>query len=132
MSYCNPAVLSMGEQGHYGLDSQRVEEVIGGFIGQVGPTCLAYTGAYSLTGTPGTASATLSWTDPFSTETGWLVEQRQKNGQFKQVKSLPAERDRRHPHRAQARPQPLPHPRQVQAGLRRLLGRRDGHRSLTG
>ena len=90
MSYCHPAVLSMGEQGHYGLDSQRVEEVIGGFIGQVGPTCLSYAGAYSLTGTPGTASATLSWTDPFSTETGWIVEQRQKSGQFKQVKLLPA------------------------------------------
>jgi hypothetical protein len=90
MSYCTPAVLDMGEQGHYGLDSQRVEGVIGDFIGQVGPTCLSYAGAYSLTGAAGPASATLSWTDPFTTETGWLIEQRQKSGKFTQVKLLPA------------------------------------------
>lgn len=90
MSYCSPNNLSLGEPGRFGVDSQRVEEVIGGFVGQVGPTCLSYSGAYSLTGEAGTASATLTWTDPFPTETNWLVEQLQKNGKFKQVKSLPA------------------------------------------
>ena len=89
MSYCSPNNLSLGEPGHFGVDSQRVEEVIGGFVGHVGPTCLSYSGAYSLAGEAGTASATLTWTDPFPTETNWLVEQLQKNGKFKQVKSLP-------------------------------------------
>jgi hypothetical protein len=91
MSYCGGAALSMGEPGRYGLDSQRVVQVIRGFVDEVGPTCLAVTGdAYKLTGQAGTASATLSWADPFPTEKNWLVEQRQPNGKFKQVKSLPA------------------------------------------
>ena len=90
MSYCDRASLSMGEPGRFGVDSQRVEEVIGAFVGQVGPTCLGYTGAYALTAAADTASATLAWTDPFSTETGWLVEQRQKTGKFAQIRALPA------------------------------------------
>jgi hypothetical protein len=90
MSYCDPVNFSMGEPGRFGLDSQRVEEVIGAFVGEVGPTCLGYTGAYALTGAAGPGSATLSWTDPFSTETGWLVEQRQKTGKFVQIRTLPA------------------------------------------
>jgi hypothetical protein len=47
-------------------------------------------GAYALTGAAGASSATLAWTDPFSTETGWLVEQRQKTGKFTQIRTLPA------------------------------------------
>jgi hypothetical protein len=91
MSYCAPASLSMGEPGRFGLDSQRVEQVIRGFVDTVGPSCLAVTGdAYDLTGQAGTASATLSWTDPFPSEKNWLVEQRLSTGKFKQVKSLPA------------------------------------------
>ncbi len=92
MSYCSRTTLSMGEPGQFGLDSQRVVQVIRGFVDAVGPSCLAVTGgdAYALTGQAGTASATLSWTDPFSTEKNWLVEQRLPNGKFKQVKSLPA------------------------------------------
>jgi hypothetical protein len=92
MSYCSRTTLSMGEPGRFGLDSQRVVQVIRGFVDAVGPSCLAVTGgdSYALTGEAGTASATLSWTDPFSTEKNWLVEQRLPNGRFKQVKSLPA------------------------------------------
>ncbi len=91
MSYCGQATLSMGEPGRFGLDSQRVVQVIRGFVDTVGPSCLAITGdAYHLTGQADTASATLSWTDPFSTEKNWLVEQRLPTGKFKQVKSLPA------------------------------------------
>jgi hypothetical protein len=91
MSYCTPSFLSMGEPGRYGLDSQRVVEVIGGFLGSVAPTCLERTNdPYALTGEGAPGSATLSWVDPFSTETAWIVEQRLANGKFKQVKSLPA------------------------------------------
>ena len=91
MSYCGQSTLSMGEPGRFGLDSQRVVQVIRGFVDTVGPSCLAITGdAYHLTGQGDTASATLSWTDPFSTEKNWLVEQRLSTGKFKQVKSLPA------------------------------------------
>lgn len=91
MSYCNPSFLSLGEPGRYGLDSQRVVEVMGGFVGSVAPACLARTNdPYALTGEGAPGSATLSWVDPFSTETAWIVEQRLANGKFKQVKSLPA------------------------------------------
>jgi len=66
-------------------------EVIGRFVGSVAPTCLARTNdPYALTGEGAPGSATLSWVDPFSTETAWIVEQRLANGKFKQVKSLPA------------------------------------------
>jgi len=44
---------------------------------------------FSLAGQGDTGSATLTWTDPFSNESNWLVEQLQPNGKFKQVKSLP-------------------------------------------
>jgi hypothetical protein len=91
MSYCNPSNLSMGEVGKYGLDSERVETVIRGFVDTVGATCLVRTSdPFALTGTAGTGRALLSWIDPFSTESNWLVEQLQSNGKFKQVKSLPA------------------------------------------
>ena len=91
MSYCAPAALSMGDSGRYGVDSQRVEEVIHGFVDRVGPACLQRTNdPYALAGEAAPSSATLSWIDPFGTETNWLVEQRLANGKFKQVKSLPA------------------------------------------
>lgn len=92
MSYCNRYTLSLGEAGRFGNDSQRVEEVIRGLVDEVGPSCLVRTNdPFALAGesaAPG--SATLSWVDPFSNETNWLVEQRLPNGKFKQVKSLPA------------------------------------------
>jgi hypothetical protein len=91
MSYCGPVTLSMGEPGRFGVDSQRVEEVIRRLVDTVGPGCLLRTGdPYALAGEAGTRSVTLSWSDPFSTESNWLVEQRLANGKFKQVKSLPA------------------------------------------
>jgi len=90
MSYCLPFTLSMGEPGRFGVDSERVVQVIRNFVDVVGPTCLTRTGdPYTLAGTPGTGSVKLSWRDPFSTETNWLVEQL-VNGKYKQVKSLPA------------------------------------------
>ncbi|MFL6195562.1 MAG: M12 family metallo-peptidase [Thermoanaerobaculia bacterium] len=91
MSYCSPVNLSMGEPGRYGVDSQRVEEVIRGLVESVGPACLKVTGdPFDVTAEAAPGSATLSWADPFSGETNWLVEQRQSNGKYKQVKSLPA------------------------------------------
>jgi len=91
MSYCNPFSLSMGEEGKYGLDSQRVEQVIRGFVDTVGSTCLTRTSdPFALAAEPAAGKAALSWIDPFSTESNWLVEQLQPNGKFKQVKSLPA------------------------------------------
>jgi hypothetical protein len=91
MSYCNPAFLSLGERGRYGLDSQRVVEVMSGFVGSVGPSCLGRTNdPYEITGEGAPGSATLSWIDPFSTETAWIVEQRLANGKFKPLKPLPA------------------------------------------
>lgn len=91
MSYCSPIILSMGEPGRFGVDSQRVEDVIRGLVNAVGPSCLARTNdPYALAGEAAPASATLSWIDPFSNEANWLVEQRLPNGKFKQVKSLPA------------------------------------------
>ncbi|MEA2599169.1 MAG: hypothetical protein QOF89_161 [Acidobacteriota bacterium] len=90
MSYCSPRNLSLGEPGKFGVDSQRVEDVIRGFVDSVGGSCLVPIGdPFSLTGEGNTGSATLSWVDPFGTESNWLVEQRQSNGKFKQVKSLP-------------------------------------------
>jgi metallopeptidase family M12-like protein len=90
MSYCSPRNLSLGEPGKYGLDSQRVEDVIRGFVDTVGPSCLVVTSApFGLKGEGAPGSATLTWTDPFGNESNWLVEQRQSNGKFKQVKSLP-------------------------------------------
>jgi hypothetical protein len=90
MSYCSPRNLSLGEPGKFGVDSQRVEDVIRGFVDSVGPSCLVPIGdPFSLAGQGDTGSATLTWTDPFPNETNWLVEQRQANGKFKQVKSLP-------------------------------------------
>src|SRR6185295_18331005 len=87
MSYCSPIILSMGEPGRFGVDSQRVEEVIRGLVNAVGPSCLARTNdPYALVGEAAPASATLSWVDPFGTEANWLVEQRLPNGKFKQVK----------------------------------------------
>jgi hypothetical protein len=91
MSYCNPFTLSMGEAGKYGLDSQRVEQVIRGFVDRIGATCLTRTSdPFSLAAAPAAGKAALSWIDPFSSENNWLVEQLQANGKFKQVKSLPA------------------------------------------
>lgn len=90
MSYCAPARFSMGEPGRFGLDSQRVEEVIGAFVDEVAPICLTSAGLFGLFGAPGPARVTLSWTDPFSTEIRWLVEQRQQDGKFVQVRTLPA------------------------------------------
>jgi len=91
MSYCFPVDLSMGEAGKYGLDSERVEQVVRGFVDTVGATCLTRTSdPFALQGVAATGKATLSWIDPFSTESNWLVEQLQTNGKFKQVKSLPA------------------------------------------
>jgi metallopeptidase family M12-like protein/fibronectin type III domain protein len=91
MSYCSPSNFSMGEPGKYGLDSERVEGVIRGFVDTVGATCMTRTSdPFALAGEAGTGRATLSWIDPFSTESNWLVEQLQSSGKFKQVKSLPA------------------------------------------
>lgn len=91
MSYCRSTDLSLGLPGAYGVDSQRVIQVIRGFVDSVGPSCLLRTNdPYALTGEAAPGSATLSWVDPFGTEANWLVEQRQPNGKFKQVKSLPA------------------------------------------
>ncbi len=91
MSYCSPHQLSLGEPGKYGLDSQRVETVIRGFVDSVGPGCLTPTGdPFALAAEAGAGNAALSWVDPFSTESNWLVEQLQPTGKFKQVKSLPA------------------------------------------
>ncbi len=91
MSYCRSTELSLGAPGAYGVDSQRVVEVIRGLVDSVGPGCLLRTNdPYALTGEGAPGSATLSWTDPFGTESNWLVEQRLSNGKFKQVKSLPA------------------------------------------
>ena len=91
MSYCSPSNLSMGEAGKYGLDSERVEQVIRGFVDTVAASCLTRTSdPFALAGEAGSGKATLSWIDPFSTESNWLVEQLQSNGKFKQVKSLPA------------------------------------------
>ncbi|MFY9821723.1 MAG: M12 family metallo-peptidase [Thermoanaerobaculia bacterium] len=90
MSYCSPSNLSMGEAGKYGLDSERVEGVIRGFVDTVGACLTRTSDPFALTGEPGTGKATLSWLDLFSTESNWLVEQLQSNGKFKQVKTLPA------------------------------------------
>lgn len=92
MSYCRFTELSLGLPGAYGDNSERVIQTIRGFVDRVGPSCLLRTNdPYALTGAgaaPG--SVTLTWIDPFGTEANWLVEQRQPNGKFKQVKSLPA------------------------------------------
>jgi hypothetical protein len=90
MSYCDEAYLSMGEPGKYGDRSERVEGVIGALVAQRrGPTCLVREGdPYELAATVDSGVATLSWVDPFDTETGWQVEQLVK-GKFKLVKSLP-------------------------------------------
>ncbi len=91
MSYCRRTALSLGEPGAHGNNSQRVVQVMRGLVDQVGPGCMVRTSdPYKLTGEAGPGSATLSWADPFGTESNWLVEQRQSNGKFKQVKSLPA------------------------------------------
>lgn len=91
MSYCRETVLSLGEPGAFGNESQRVVQVMRGLVDQVGPGCLVRTSdPYKLTGEAGPGSATLSWNDPFGTEKNWIVEQGQSNGKFKQVKSLPA------------------------------------------
>lgn len=91
MSYCDTFSLSMGEPGKYGVDSQRVEEVIHGFVDTIGATCLTRTSdPFSLAAAPAAGKAELSWVDRFTNETNWLVEQLQANGKFKQVKSLPA------------------------------------------
>jgi hypothetical protein len=92
MSYCDPFNLSMGEPGLYGLHSERVEQVIRSFVDTVGPTCLAsLNDPFALAAaSPASGKAALSWIDPFSTESNWLVEQLQSNGKFKQVRSLPA------------------------------------------
>jgi Metallo-peptidase family M12 len=91
MSYCAPTILSMGEAGKYGVDSQRVVDVIHSFVDSVAPSCLTVTGdPFDVAGEGSPGSATLSWKDPFTTESNWLVEQRQSNGKYKQVKSLPA------------------------------------------
>jgi hypothetical protein len=91
MSYCSPGRLSLGEPGKYGEDSQRVVQVMRGMVDRVAASCLARTNdPYALKGETGPGSATLTWTDPFVTEAGWLVEQRLPNGKFKQVKSLGA------------------------------------------
>ncbi|HSS51644.1 MAG TPA: M12 family metallo-peptidase [Thermoanaerobaculia bacterium] len=91
MSYCSPSNFSMGEAGKYGLDSERVEAAIRDLVDAVGATCMVRTSdPFELAATPATGKATLSWIDPFSTESNWLVEQLQSNGKFKQVKSLPA------------------------------------------
>ena len=91
MSYCRSTNLELGYPGAFGVDSQRVMQVMRGLVDRVGPGCILRTNdPYSLTGEGGPGSATLSWTDPFGTESNWLVEQRLPNGKFKQVKSLPA------------------------------------------
>ncbi|HEX9967816.1 MAG TPA: M12 family metallo-peptidase [Solirubrobacterales bacterium] len=91
MSYCNPASFSLGEPGRFGVDSQRVEQVIRGLVDAVGAGCLLRTSdPYALAGEAGPRSVALSWIDPFAAESNWLVEQRLPNGKFKQVKSLPA------------------------------------------
>jgi hypothetical protein len=92
MSYCSSVNLSLGEPGKFGVDSQRVVEVMRGFAESVATACLQRTNdPYALAGeatAPG--SVTLSWLDLFTTESNWMVEQRLPNGKFKQVKSLPA------------------------------------------
>jgi hypothetical protein len=91
MSYCGRTTVSLGEPDKFGVDSQRVEEVIHGLVDTVGASCLVRTGdPFKLAGEADSGSATLSWADVFTTESAWLVEQRQSNGKFKQVKSLPA------------------------------------------
>jgi metallopeptidase family M12-like protein len=91
MSYCLPFNLSMGEEGRFGVDSQRVVQVIRSFVDQVGPRCLERTGdPYALAGTTGKGSVSLTWKDPFTTESNWLVEQLLPTGKYKPVKSLPA------------------------------------------
>lgn len=90
MSYCNAANLSLGEPGLYGNASERVIGVMRGLVDQVGPTCLGrINDPYALAAVASGNTATLTWVDPFGTETGWLVEQLVK-GKWKQVKALPA------------------------------------------
>jgi hypothetical protein len=91
MSYCQGPNFSMGEAGKYGLHSERVEQVIRGLVDSVGAGCLQRTSdPFGLAAVAGTGRATLSWTDLYSTESNWLVEQLQANGKFRQVRSLPA------------------------------------------
>ena len=91
MSYCRSNNLELGHPGAFGVDSQRVVEVMRGFIDRTGPGCLLRTNdPYVLTGEGGPGSVTLSWTDPFGTESNWIVEQRLPNGKFKPLKPLPA------------------------------------------
>jgi hypothetical protein len=91
MSYCRNTSLSLGEPGAFGNDSQRVVQVMRTLVDQVGPGCLLRTSdPYQLFGIGGSGSATLTWVDPFGSESNWLVEQLLPNGKFKQVKSLPA------------------------------------------
>jgi hypothetical protein len=91
MSYCQGPNFSMGEAEKYGLHSERVEQVIRSLVDTVGATCMQRTSdPFALAAVAGTGSAKLSWTDLYSTESNWLVEQLQPNGKFKQVRSLPA------------------------------------------
>jgi hypothetical protein len=91
MSYCASRNFSLGEPGRFGLDSQRVVEVLRSFAASVAPACLERTNdPYALAGEAAPGSVTLSWLDLFSTESKWLVEQRLPNGKFKQVRALPA------------------------------------------
>lgn len=90
MSYCTNSSLSLGEPDRFGDRSERVIGVMRRLVDSVGPSCLGRIGdPYELAAQAGPGSATLTWTDPFGNETGWLVEQIVK-GKFKQIKSLPA------------------------------------------
>src|SRR4029079_5379160 len=85
MSYCfGSVVLSLGEPGKYGVDSERVPAVISEFLAALGTVpasapdhiagCLA---GFGLRATAQGTTVTLDWTDSQTGEKKWLVEYRQ-------------------------------------------------------
>ncbi len=91
MSYCSNRGFSLGEAGRYGDRSERVLQAVGTQLAQVAPSCLERTNdPYALRLEVAGRTVTLAWDDLFQGEKRWEVEQRQRNGKFKRVRSLPA------------------------------------------
>lgn len=85
MSYCfGSIVLSLGEPGKYGVNSERVPALISDFLATLGAVpagdphfiagCL---GGYALRATAQGTTVALDWTDSQTGEKKWLVEYRQ-------------------------------------------------------
>ena len=91
MSYCGTRAFSLGEAGRYGLASERVPQTIRAFVEGAAGACLLRTNdPFALQAEAAGRTVTLAWLDLFAGEKGWEVEQRQANGKFKRIRTLPA------------------------------------------